>query len=234
MSRFSVSNVVVALFFATVSQSAAAQGVPGQAGPLEFPALDARGVDTPTGAAVFNSPSIAIGDPETGGLIYLQEFVGGGYNRGGDWRHNVIGGISVGAGGATVSLMSGIERFTVSGGVYTPQYGTGSSLAYNSATGVYTYTLADGTVATFDTALTNAEVTYGARDGLITSLTQSNGLRWDYHYGSAMSVTYSGSPLEPIVTFEGPYLSAEVGHHEHRLPAPSRIRDPVDRHLGRV
>ncbi|MEQ8405257.1 MAG: hypothetical protein RKE49_09180 [Oceanicaulis sp.] len=206
MSKFRSFGAVVALFFVSFSQSAVAQGAPGQAEPLEFPALDARGVDQPTGASAFNSPSISIGNPGSGGLSYHQEFIGGGAGgASGDWRHSIIGGITANSTSAKVTLLSGVERFTVSGGVYTPEYATGSALSYNTGTGVYTYTLPDGTVAEFDSELTNHETTYGAEDGLITSLTRPNGLKWEYHYDSAQVRVVSGPPTEPIITFEGPF-----------------------------
>lgn len=113
------------------------------AAPPVDPAIGADGVDAVSGAHTQTSPSIAIGDSSAGGLTYVQ------IHQGDASRHNLSGGINEGAtlGEVVVSLFGASEVFGLISGVYVADRANGASLA--EASGEYTYTGRDGTVAIF-------------------------------------------------------------------------------------
>ena len=160
--------------------------------PLEAPAFNGAGVDLVSGAVEVQSPSITIGTPGSGGLVYSQVF------RGDSWTHSTIGGITTdGSGGDLYVFMGGSgEVFEFSSGTYTPANRTGSSLTYNSSTGIYTYTIANGAEVKFDEGLIGFNSTnYGVDTALITAITAPSGDKTEFEWHSA---SYSGGTVGPF------------------------------------
>lgn len=154
--------------------------------PPIFSSIDERGVDVTSGSFNYTIDGVSIGQPGAGGLNFSQTFVGGSSNG---WRHGFVGAITVAGSVYTVSIGSRAETFTLASGVFTSDQGLGSTLTYNSGTGIYTYTTANGTVALFDNAWVNTHFS-GILGAQITSLTLPNGEATSFHY---VSITFSGT-----------------------------------------
>jgi RHS repeat-associated protein len=123
-----------------------AQPVP----PPVFPAVDERGVDVATGAFAHSQTDIVIGQPGAGGLVFSRSY----YTAPGVfWTHNHNSFMH--GTGTTCSVVVGTntETFTSTSndclGTFTSQQQMGSTLAYNTSTQGYTYSMRDGTVVNF-------------------------------------------------------------------------------------
>lgn len=103
---------------------------------------DENQVDLFRGVYVVDETVASVGGNE--GLSYRRISRGNGFSSNFDSSLQLTGGTYV----ATVNGRS--DSFTLSGGVYVPTEGNGSSLSYNSTTLIYTYVARDGTVVTFD------------------------------------------------------------------------------------
>src|SRR5262245_31128446 len=73
--------------------------------PATYYQFDERGVDLTSGAYHVATPSVAIGDPGMGGLVYQRRFD----SSISDWRDNVTGTINSSGGTYTVTLMGQSE-----------------------------------------------------------------------------------------------------------------------------
>ncbi|WP_371394206.1 RHS repeat domain-containing protein [Glycocaulis abyssi] len=181
--------------FLFAAEAVQAQILPeeGHAFPLVNPAFDDNGVDMATGLLQAAIPVISIGDPDAGGLSYTQIFTGN------DWRHSLMGSVRVSGTQYTISLGGGAEIFTKSGSTFTPNRPSGTTLTYSSSTGIYTYTLSDGTVVEYDEANLGDASGVALIQANIVSVTRPNGSRMDYHYRSVTVFEQIASWPEPVI-----------------------------------
>lgn len=171
----------VTLLFGLGSQPAWAQ-VQTVVPPI-WASIDSFGVDVSAGTYNLVATEVAIGQLGAGGLAHGRTWIGSG------WRDSLAGTISSNGTTYTVSVGASSESFTsTGGGAFTSDQMVGSTLAYASSK--YTYTLADGAVAEFDTATASCSgVTsfWACNAGLITKLTRPDGeiITWTYATASS-------------------------------------------------
>lgn len=125
-----------------ISSLAEAQNTLSSPPPI-YSAVDPQNVDVGTGSFTAQGEQISIGQANMGGLTFSRTFIGNG------WVHSLDGKITQSGTAFIVSLGAASESFTTSnGGVsFTNNGGGGSTLSRSGS--LYTYTLADGGVATF-------------------------------------------------------------------------------------
>ena len=172
----------------------------GEVLPPEYQPPIVSGVDMSKVHYTIASPAIAIGSGAPGSLVYQQVFIDD------DWRHNIMGGIDeIAANTVYVTTPAGGEVFEYSGGSWSPEDPTGTTLTFNSSSGEYTYTMRNGAVAVFEVHGQESGVDvnplYGSDVADIVSLTAPNGARMDYHYVRETITLYLGEhPIteEPI------------------------------------
>jgi RHS repeat-associated protein len=143
--------------------------------PPQFETFDGNGVDLATGNIVVRGPSISIGAAGSG-LSFVRSFASNAV-----WdstRGTLYQDTSTGIYTATLGTTS--EAFTQANGVFTPKVPSGSTLTYNSTANTYTYTLADGTVVTFDGS-TSAD-TGGNSGADVSSIVRPSGETLTYAY----------------------------------------------------
>jgi RHS repeat-associated protein len=138
------SALCCATLFAAAAQ---AQTIPA---PHSF--IDGNGVDLVSGGTGIAGAPVSIGQASAGGLTRIMT----GVSSTGAQIDNFT--ITLSISGATYTVIAGAvtDVFTLSGGVFTPNIPRGASLSV--ASGVYTYTVRDGTALTFATtpsAITN-------------------------------------------------------------------------------
>lgn len=146
--------------------------------------VDVNGVDLVDGSLRVLSPSISIGQPGSGALVYARWFDSSVQA----WRDNYTGTINSSGTTYTVTLFGSSQTFTLSGGVYTPSDADGSSLTFNSANNEYTYTSRYGAVAIIDKDFAGSSPTQ-ANEGRITSYTEPNGERTVFTYVTLNATT---------------------------------------------
>ena len=129
--------------------------------------VDENGVDLSSGKFNIASQDVTIGTSELG-LNYVR------VNNGIGWRDNLTGSLSFDGVRETVSLGDSSETFILSGGGYTSEQGSGSTLMYNASSHEYTYTSRDGNVAIF----TETQGAYGrfGNSGYLKSISKRNGV----------------------------------------------------------
>ncbi|EGY02684.1 YD repeat-containing protein [Nitrospirillum viridazoti Y2] len=164
---------------------ARAQGTLNSAPPV-YSTVDPQNVDLGTGAFTLTVQEVVIGQPGAGGMSYGRSFIGTG------WRDTLMGGINSSGTAYTVSIGGTSETFTASGGVFTNAGGGGSTLTVDSSGQLFTYTMADGTVANFQkticcniglvTPSSTASTLGAANQGRLTSMTFPSGevRTWNY------------------------------------------------------
>src|SRR5207244_3397545 len=104
---------------------------------------DTNRVNILTGAIQYEGPQVSVGPVGQGGLSYSAF---GNSQTGDRW----ISTIKVTFDKTSVTLLGSSEDFEFAGGAYSSKFDTGGSLTHSGST--YTYTKADGTVATFNDA----------------------------------------------------------------------------------
>ncbi|MFZ4748699.1 MAG: hypothetical protein ACOYLK_17750, partial [Sphingomonas sp.] len=144
------TRIILACLLGSVSSIACAQSISIPAPATRSP-IDENGVNLSTGSISVTDPGIAIG-PEGSALSHTRRWVGAG------WRHSFFLTVSTTSNSATVSIGGQSNKFNLSGGVYTPDTADGTTLT--ATTNDFTYTLADGTVFTFDRTLVNNNSSY--------------------------------------------------------------------------
>ncbi|WP_339749016.1 RHS repeat-associated core domain-containing protein [uncultured Maricaulis sp.] len=207
MPKFTISSIVsgfacaLALTGAGLALQPGGGGAPppvgGGAVPLDVPVTDPTGVDLVEANFTAHSPVISIGAPG-GGLSYGQTYIGD------DWRHDVMGTVTVVPYGGTtrllVTVMGEATLFGLSGGQWQPVHADGSTLVASGSPYQYTYTSPSGAVAVLSTGLIGNNPIYGGDVANIVSLTMPNGDRLDYHYASTTFNTTIQNPWgNPIV-----------------------------------
>ena len=168
--------------------------------------IDGNGVDLTTGRFHMSVTDVSIGQPGAGGLSYTRHFSGTG------WRSGAEGSISRSGSTYTVSLGAASEAFTESGGVYTPVNESGSTLTYSAF--IYTYTMANGAVATFDSQLGQLQGNIAPSAGILTSLTAPNGETTTFHYKIA---NFSNCALTPCTTWVERRLQSITNNFGYQL-----------------
>ncbi|MES2339178.1 MAG: RHS repeat-associated core domain-containing protein [Pseudomonadota bacterium] len=137
--------------------------------------IDANGVDLSRGVMIDRAHSVSIGGAGELGMSFTRQI-----GSNGDFRDSTAGFVAGTATGVIVSLDGSSESFTLTNGVFISDQHRGSRLTSNAGTLVYT--LADGTVASFNRI---ADVTqYSGDASVITSLLRPSGETWTYHYTS--------------------------------------------------
>jgi RHS repeat-associated protein len=114
--------------------------------------LDPNGVDLVTGAFAYGTSEVSIG-PANGGLGYGRIYTREPGGQAG-WRDLAIGTIVVAGSVYVVSVGGRSESFTKAGSIYTPRSNNGATLTESGNT--FTYTAADGAVATFNRYVTDS------------------------------------------------------------------------------
>ncbi|MGH8336103.1 MAG: hypothetical protein ACRETL_04605, partial [Gammaproteobacteria bacterium] len=138
--------------------------------------VDANGVDLITDTFNLSSRDVSIGPSGSDGLTFVRSFFGTG------WTDNTIATITVSGSVYTVSFGGGSETFSLSGGTYFSQQGSGSTLTYNSGTGIYTYTTSGYVIVQFATSLGTITATPYANAARPTSATYPDGHVVTYTY----------------------------------------------------
>ena len=144
---------------------------------------DGNGVDLLSGTFT-TTTGVAIGDGETG-LAFTRDI------RGVFALDNLLGEILISGSTYTVSLASSAEKFTLSGGVFTPSEQNGSTLTPSGSN--YTYRRDDGTTVAFEVPATS--YAFGNAKGIMpTSITYPSGkvLTFSYAAGQFVQSTQGG------------------------------------------
>jgi len=159
---------------------------------------DENGVDLLSGAFTVMSPSLKIGGKDMG-LTYVREI------RANQFRDTMMWNINVSGSSYTVGIGTHSERFTLSGSTFTPVENNGSTLTRSGID--YTYTAADGTVATFSDSM---PATLGnARGIVVRTIKYPNGrtLTYDYttasYYDPLMGIFWYGRRLQGVTNNAG-------------------------------
>lgn len=192
MIRFKSVAVFAAALILAAPMTLEAQGIPN---PLpERIATDSNGVNLVDGTFSTASTDVVIGDPAAGGLAYVRTYFVDTHKRTG-WRPSTLGTILISSTGTyNVSINGASDPFTKTGSTFTSDNGAGATLTYNSSSDIYTYTSANGTVATLDGALGDkiGLLVIGSTisEAVLTEITQPNGASTDFNY---KTVTVSGA-----------------------------------------
>ncbi|EJL28977.1 RHS repeat protein, partial [Caulobacter sp. AP07] len=203
---FPISSRLLAGFCVVVgllSVSSAALAQAALTAPETYNPIDANGVNLLGGSFSPTTPSVTIG-PKGGGLSYSQTYD---INIG-DWRESSRGAVTtstlVYSSGPdpwyTVTVLGQAIAFKRTGDTFAASEGDSTTLVLSG--GIYTLTSADGTVATFSTAVAGV-LGSAAEVARITQVVQPNGRTIDFNYVSALSY---GSPtyrLQSITSNDG-------------------------------
>ena len=146
--------------------------------------VDGFGVELYSGGLRLNAAEVAIGTPGAGGLVHSRSWIGTG------WRDDLAGTVNSSGSVYTVSIGGVSETFTWTGSAFAHDQAMGSTLTFNGGTGVYTYTMRDGTEVLFDKALadvTNTTNFWSSNEGTVTQLTRPDGevITWTYTSAAA-------------------------------------------------
>jgi len=172
LAKACAAVATVLLYGIALTSTASAQGPLAPPFPVHS-SIDRNGVDLNSGTFTYKSAPISVGD---GSLGISQSYLGRGY------RDNLVGTMTGDFVSVTVSVGGESTLFyTFQGGDPTTMGASPAKLKYNSTTKLYTYTAPDGSIAIFDTQLTNM---LGVRSetALIKSLRKPNGLTYTYYY----------------------------------------------------
>jgi RHS repeat-associated protein len=159
---------------------------------------DENGVDLLTGTFTTISPALTVGDQEAG-LTYVRQI------RANKYRDSMMGSITNSGSTYTVAIGSTSEQFTFNGSTFSPVEQNGSTLASSVAGTRFTYTRADGTVATFVFRPNN----FGIAQGIwIESLEYPTGRSLLFHYHDEVwtndrGVTRLGRRLASVTSNNG-------------------------------
>jgi RHS repeat-associated protein len=165
-----------------MAQRAAAQtNVPP---PPTVSTVDENGVDLSRGSLIVALPSVSIGSNKSDALNLTLTVEGTAL------RKSLAGTISTDGTKYMVSLGGGSETFTLSGGVYTSDSGSGSTLTHPNA-GEYDYTMPDGTTAVF---LTIYSATANIDQGIasVSTVKRPSGETLTYKYRYETPCIYTG------------------------------------------
>lgn len=139
LRQLRAAMVASTILMSTLAAPVAAQVAGKVAPPPVRETIDANGVDVTRGAWQAAEPGVSIGGSGTHGLNFNRRTTGVG---------SVWGTIELVNGVYIVTVDGASDSFTASGGGFVSTEGNGATLAH--ASGKYTYTSRDGTVAEFD------------------------------------------------------------------------------------
>lgn len=138
--------------------------------------VDANGVDLFLGTMNANGPVLSAGQSGAQGLSYYKLYRG---NTG--WGDNIMASLTVSGSSVLIYYAGRTDRFTISGSSYIGTEGNGTSLSLSG--NVYTYTMADGSVAHFNKTYVGS-YPYGSSTGIVTDITRPDGEVTTYSYDS--------------------------------------------------
>lgn len=188
--------------------------------PPEHYTLDQRGVDLVNGTFVHASKPTVIGPAGAGGLSHNMVYLGGASIGG--WRDTVMGSIEEAGSVYTVSIGAESEIFTRSGSTFTPVSNNGSTLVLSGSE--YVYTSAMGSVARFSGAGLNVY----RSNLLITSYTQPDGSKTEFHYASGEWCTGYDPEGECIQYVPVTRLQSVTNNRGYQLHYDYVSEDPLD------
>lgn len=201
----------LAICFALISTpSFASQVNPNPDPPPVVAGVGQGGYGLISGTYIYTATEVVIGRADAGGLTFSRTFNGGGF------RDNYAGTINSSGSTYTVSIGDNSETFTLSGSVFSSDQELGSTLSYNSGTGIYTYTLKDGTVALFATSLANGGSVYNANVARITTLTKPTGQKTLWYYKSVTVQSVAAMRLQSVTNNLGYQI-----HFDYSLNNPT-------------
>ncbi|WBY07513.1 hypothetical protein PIB19_19560 [Sphingomonas sp. 7/4-4] len=138
--------------------------------------IDSNGVDLFLGTMNTDGPALSAGQGGAQGLSYYK------LNRGNTgWGDNLMASLTVSGSTVYIYYAGKTDRFTVSGTTYAGTEGNGTSLSLSG--NVYTYAMADGSVAHFTKTYVGA-YPYGSSTGIVTDITRPDGEVTTYTYDS--------------------------------------------------
>ncbi|QNG45754.1 RHS repeat domain-containing protein [Sphingobium yanoikuyae] len=194
----------LAIFLCSCSGAALAQSVTIPAPPVRSP-LDENGVNLSTGQIELTDPGVMIGTPGAGGLAHNRTWVGKG------WRHGFFLTVTTTPTTATVSVGGTSSTFTLSAGAYSSDQRNGTSLSATSS--AFTYTMADGTVVTFDRTLAaNSASYYGTVAAVGTQILMPNGDRTTLTYRRG-SYVFNGAATLYVLRLQS--VTNNLGYQLH-------------------
>ncbi len=200
---------VIAVMFSPGAEAQSSRPTP----PPVFSTIDENSVDLVSGTISLAMQDVTIGQPGSGGLAFTRYWIGTG------WRHNQVGTINSSGATYTVSIGASSETFALSGSTYTSNQAMGSTLTV--ASGIYTYTLRDGTVALFDTALAGGGGAFDANVARLTQITAPTGERETYTY-NAVTGTYAALRLQSVTNNFGYHLHLDYARNSAPTSAGER------------
>jgi len=193
-----------AMFLCTCSGAALAQSVSLPEPPVRSP-TDENGVNLSTGKIELTDSGVVIGVPGAGGLAHNRFWMNNG------WRHGFFLTVTTSGSKATVSIGGTSSTFTLSGGSYTSDQRNGTSLSATSS--AFTYTMADGTVVTFDRNLAaNSASYYGTVAAVGTQIAMPSGEKTTLTYRRA-SYLYGGSVTLYVLRLQS--VTNNLGYQLH-------------------
>jgi RHS repeat-associated protein len=169
--------------------------------PPPYRAMDANGVDLLSGFLTYDREEVSIGQAGAGGLSF-RRFIGGPM-----YKHNYMAGLSLHNAMYYVYMGPSSETFYALPGAYVPVQGRGSSLTFNS--GLFTYTAADGTAMTFDSALGAVNMPTIGNVAKVTLIVAPNGERTQFHYRTVSALGTQYGRLQSITNNFGYQLHFE-------------------------
>ena len=201
----------LALYFLIPTLATAETVDPDPGPPPVITGINTAGYDLITGRFTYTATEVSIGQEGMGGLVFTRTFFGSG------WRDNYAGTINSSGAVYTVSLGQSSESFTLDSGVFSSDQHNGSTLTV--ASGIYTYTERDGSIALFDSSLANGAI-YDANVARVTGLTRPSGEQILWHY---VSVTLSGETARRLQS-----VTNNVGYQIHFDYALNGPASPTD------
>ncbi|WP_299327098.1 RHS repeat-associated core domain-containing protein [Parasphingopyxis sp.] len=153
--------------------------------PEPYQTIDTNGVNLSNGEFNFTFGQISTGGSVGEALGFAMEFYGTAR------RDLTLGWIQriTDSTGTTYYVTFGntSESFTETAGVFTAQEGTGSTLAFNGGSGIYTYAQTNGTAYEFDTSL-NADYPEEDIIARVTEISEPSGIVTTFHYKTEQDV----------------------------------------------
>ena len=144
--------------------------------PTDHNTMDPRGVDLITGKFTYARSEVVIGQPGQGGIAYGRIFVGSGNG----WRDTLSGTLNSSGSTYVVSIGGESETFNKVGSVYINKDKDGSQLTQSG--GTYTFTSANGAVATFINSYVGVYNPYTANTAIISTYQLPNGEKLTWYY----------------------------------------------------
>ncbi|MEQ1707983.1 MAG: RHS repeat-associated core domain-containing protein [Terricaulis sp.] len=176
VTRLISAAIAAIILLGLGAASASAQVAP----PPVRTATDANGVDLLDGTLRLAMPSISVGQPGAGGLVYTRTYDSSALT----WRDAFAGGVQRTGNfnlRRAVTLFGRTYVFGPPGAGYPPLEADGSTLTFDATTNTYTLTTPDGAVAVYSKTLAGTSPTV-ADEGRIVSYTDPGGVITTFTY----------------------------------------------------